>query len=242
MNREYHRWFSPRLHRDMELLVFGHGGAKVLVFPTREGRFYEYENIGIVRALTEKLEHGHLQLFCVEGLADESFYCRWRSPPDRLQRYLQLEAYVLHEVLPFMAAKNGHGCTIVTGCSLGAYYAANLAFRHPQRFRKLAAFSGRFDLTLRVEHFHDLFDGYYDENVYFNTPCHFLPNLQEHWRLQALRQMDIVLAIGRDDPFLDNNRYLSQILWSKGIPHALHEWDGRAHQGYHWRRMARLYL
>ena len=47
MNREYHRWYSERLHREMELLVFGHGGAKVLVFPTRDGRFYEYENLGV---------------------------------------------------------------------------------------------------------------------------------------------------------------------------------------------------
>jgi esterase/lipase superfamily enzyme len=35
MNREYHRWYSHRLGRDMELLIFGHAGAKVLVFPTR---------------------------------------------------------------------------------------------------------------------------------------------------------------------------------------------------------------
>ncbi len=34
MNREYLRWFSPSLQRDMEMLVFGHAGARVLVFPT----------------------------------------------------------------------------------------------------------------------------------------------------------------------------------------------------------------
>ena len=44
MKREYHRWYSHCMERDMELLVFGHGGAKVLVFPTRDGRFYEYES------------------------------------------------------------------------------------------------------------------------------------------------------------------------------------------------------
>jgi hypothetical protein len=37
MHREYHRWFSQRLQRDMEMLVFGHAGAKVIVFPTRDG-------------------------------------------------------------------------------------------------------------------------------------------------------------------------------------------------------------
>jgi esterase/lipase superfamily enzyme len=125
---------------------------------------------------------------------------------------------------------------------LGAYHAANIAFRHPHLFQKLVAFSGRFDLTLDVEHFRNLLDGYYDENVYFHTPTHFLPNLDCELRLDQLRRMEIVLVIGKDDPFLQNNHMLSQILRQKDIPHALHEWDERAHQGYYWRRMAPLYI
>jgi esterase/lipase superfamily enzyme len=37
----------------MELLVFGHAGAKVLMFPTREGRFWEYERLGLVASLSK---------------------------------------------------------------------------------------------------------------------------------------------------------------------------------------------
>lgn len=226
----------------MELLVFGHAGAKVLVFPSRDGRFYEYEDLRIVQSLAHKIEAGQLQLYCVEGLADEIFYCWWRHPADRIQRYIQYEEYLLNEVMPLMAAKNGHPCTIAHGCSLGAFYAANIAFRHPHLFRKLSAFSGRYDLTFSVESFGDLFNGYYDENIYYNTPCHFLPNLQEGLQLQALRAMDIILVIGREDPFLENNRCLSRILREKGVWNALHEWDGRAHRGSYWRKMAPLYV
>jgi esterase/lipase superfamily enzyme len=125
---------------------------------------------------------------------------------------------------------------------LGAYYAANIAFRHPHLFQKLCAFSGRYDLTLNIEYFSNLFDGYYDQQVYYNTPCHYLVNLQEGPQLEALRAMDIVLVIGREDPFLENNRHLSRILWEKGVWHALHEWEGRAHQGSAWRKMAPLYV
>ncbi|MBC8077315.1 MAG: esterase, partial [Chloroflexales bacterium] len=39
MHRSYHAWHSPALGRTMELLVFGHGGTPVLVFPTSRGRF-----------------------------------------------------------------------------------------------------------------------------------------------------------------------------------------------------------
>ena len=77
MKRVYHKWWSENLERDMELLVFGHGGAKVLVFPTRGGRFYEYENLRITDVLQSKIEFGYLQLYCVDSIDAESFYCWW---------------------------------------------------------------------------------------------------------------------------------------------------------------------
>jgi esterase/lipase superfamily enzyme len=242
MNREYHCWHSHYLGREMESLVFGHAGAKVLVFPTRDGRFYEYENLGIVDALAHKIQAGHIQLYCVDSIDRETFYCNRQHPADRIQRHNQFEEYILNEVMPFMASKNPNPCTIITGCSLGAFHAANMAFRHPHLFQKLCAFSGRYDLTMSVENFHNLFDNYYDENIYLNTPTHFLPQLDCDWRLQHLREMDIVFSIGKEDPFLGNNHHLSHILWSKGIWHAIHEWEGRAHRGSYWRQMVNLYI
>src|SRR5271170_6567863 len=64
MNREYHKWYSPRLGRDMELLVFGHTGLPVIVFPTSGGRYYEFEDRGMVGALGGKIDAGQLQLYC----------------------------------------------------------------------------------------------------------------------------------------------------------------------------------
>jgi esterase/lipase superfamily enzyme len=242
MHREYYRWYSHRLHRDMELLVFGHAGAKVLVFPTRDGRFHEYEDLRIVNSLADKINAGELQLWCLDSVAWETFYCFWRHPADRIHRHIQYEEYVLNEVMPLMNQLNPNPVTIAHGCSLGAYLASNMAFRYPQFFQKLTVFSGRYDLTLNVEAFQDLFSGYYDENVYFHTPTHFLPNLDCNWRLEHLRNMEIVMVIGDADPFLHNNHQLSEILDSKGIKHRLHVWQGRAHRGHYWRKMAALYL
>lgn len=242
MKRDYRRWYSPRLHRDMELLIFGHAGAKVLMFPTRDGRFWEYEELNIVGRLAGKVDAGQLQLYCIEGLAQETFYDRHRHPADRIRRHAAFEEYILNEVLPLMARTNAHDCTIAMGCSLGAFQAASLAFRHPHLFRKLVALSGRFDLTIRVECFGDLFDGYYADDIYFHTPTHFLPELGCPWRLESLRRLDVVLAVGRDDPFLANNCYLSRLLGEKRVPHQLHVWDGRAHRARAWREMAALYI
>ena len=242
MKRNYHRWFSPRLHREMELLVFGDSGAKVLMFPTRDGRFWEYEHLSIVGSLADKVEAGQLQLYCIEGLAQETFYDASRHPAERIRRHAAFEEYILNEVLPLMARLNAHDCTIAMGCSLGAFQAASLALRHPHLFRKLVAFSGRYDLTMKVEDFGDLFDGYYSDDIYFHTPTHFLPSLGCAWRLEKLRQLEIVLAVGVADPFLDNNRHLSQLLKEKSISHQLHFWEGRAHRAGAWRRMASLYV
>lgn len=242
MIREYLRWRSPALQRDMEMLVFGEAGAKVFLFPTREGRFFEYENIGLVRALSDKIIGGHLQLFCLEALASEIFYSHGIDTAEKIRRYKCFEEYVIGEVVPFAANINSHPEMVASGCSLGAFYAANMTFRHPETFTRLVAFSGRYDLTIGIDEFAPLLGGIYDDEVYFNTPNHFLRNLNDPLRIQALRRIDMIFVIGNQDPFLENNRYLSSILQDKGIGHQLHEWQGRAHQGRFWRQMAQLYL
>ena len=242
MHREYHKWHSPRLGRDMELLVHGHAGARVLCFPPRLGRFFDYENKGMVDALRPQLENGWLQLFCVDSVDADSLYCHWKHPGDRIHYHQQYEKYILCEVLPLTQRLNSNPFLIAHGCSLGAWHATNIALRHPHLFNRLLAFSGRFDLTSAPIDFGDLFDGYYDERIYFHTPSHYLPQLGDENILAHLRRMDIVLVIGDDDPFCDNTRALSQALWDKGIWHALHFWWGRAHRFRHWRQMARVYF
>ena len=242
MHREYHNWFSPNLNRDMELLVFGHAGARVLVFPTRRGRFHEYEDLGLVNALADRLENGWLQLFCVDSVDRESIYNRYIPPPDRIRRHGQYEQYILNEVLPFSRLKNPQPFMISHGCSLGAYHAANIAFRNPQWFGKLVALSGRYDLATPVAEFRGLFDDYYDEDIYFHNPNHFLPNLADTVVLDELRRMQIVMTVGAADPFLGSNLALSEALWAKNILHEFHIWDGRAHQADDWHKMVQLYL
>jgi esterase/lipase superfamily enzyme len=242
MHREYHKWFSPNLNRDMELLVFGHAGARVLVFPTRRGRFYEYEELGLVNALADRLEAGWLQLFCVDSIDRESIYNRYIAPYDRIRRHSQYEQYVLNEVLPLSRLKNPQPFMISHGCSLGAYHALNIALRHPQWFGKVAAFSGRYNLSEPVAEFRGLFDDYYDDEIYYHSPNHFLPNLDDSAVLEQLRRLEIVLTIGNEDPFLHSNLSLSETLWNKQVSHQLYLWDGRAHQASDWQKMVQLYL
>ena len=66
MERVYRKQRSERLGREMELLVFGQGGQPVVVFPTSGGRFYEFEDQGMVEAVRDRVEAGRTQLWCVD--------------------------------------------------------------------------------------------------------------------------------------------------------------------------------
>ncbi len=242
MRRQYYKWFSHNLGREMEILVFGHAGAKVLVFPTREGRFYDYENWGLVDALRGALDGGRIRLFCVDGVDSESLYCRSIPPAARICRHRQYERYILDEVVLFMVSENGVPCLVAHGCSIGAYHAMNLALRHPSQFSKVVALSGRYDLTRRVGPFEDLFGGHYDQEVYFITPNHFLPSLHDPGFLDPIRRLDITLAVGEIDPFHESNRALSRTLADKGVPHRFAVWPGEAHRARYWREMVQQYL
>ncbi|MEO1236411.1 MAG: alpha/beta hydrolase-fold protein, partial [Planctomycetota bacterium] len=149
---------------------------------------------------------------------------------------------VLGEVLPFSREQNPHIEMWAHGCSFGAYHAMTLALRHPQWFSRVVAFSGRYDPTLNTGSFRDLLDGHYDDLVYHHSPSHFVPRLEDPEQLAALRRLDIVFAVGREDAFVANNREFSDALQRKGIGHRFHEWEGEAHRARYWRQMLRHYM
>ncbi|MVN92475.1 esterase family protein [Mucilaginibacter aquatilis] len=242
MERAYHKWHSPALQRDMELLVFGHAGRAVVFFPTRMARFYDYENWGIIGSLFEKIEAGQLQLFCVDSVDAESFYNKSISPALRIQRHLQYESYIINEVIPFIKVCNADGCIEAAGCSMGAYHALNIAFRHSTIFKRVVSMSGRYDLTVQLPDYNDLFDGYHDDDIYFNMPQQYIANLTDSYLLNNLSLMDITLVIGNDDPFCPGNQQFNQLLWYKNIPHHFFIWEGNAHKPKYWREMVKLYL
>ena len=236
MNREYHKWYSPRLGREMELLVFGHGGLPVLVFPTSGGRFFEFEDRSMVAALADRLVFGGLQLFCVDSVDNESWYNRNVPPRWRIARHIQFEDYLTGEVVPLIRQKNQDAHLVALGCSFGGYHAANIAFRHPDLFTGLLSMSGAFEIS-------SFLHGYYDRDCYFHLPTHYLPGMQDPWYLERFRRNTYVLATGWDDQCLEQNRTMDRILNEKGIPHKLYIWDSwNSHDWPTWQRMVQQYL
>jgi esterase/lipase superfamily enzyme len=234
--RERVGWESPALGgRRMDLLVYGSGGARVLVFPTSKGSVHEWEDFGMMSALDAHLSHGWIQLFCVGSLDAESWYATWRHPHERGCWHDRYDRYVRDEVLPLTASVNPNPFLIATGASFGAYHAMNFGLRYPDRVRRVVAMSGLYDITLMT-------DGYSDDLLYFHNPCAFLRHEHDHPRLAALRAMDLIIATGRDDALAWNSQQLSGILWEAGIGNALRLWDGWAHDWPWWQQMIRHYI
>lgn len=241
MERAYYKWFSPVLEKDMEILVFGHGGKPVIFFPTRAAHFYDLENWRVIDAMKDKIETGDIQVYCVDSIDSESFYSD-APPPCRIARHIQYEKYILEEVVPFIRKQNQSPGLVAAGCSLGGYHAVNIALKHPTVFTKVVGMSARYDLTKPLPFFDDLFDGYFDEDIYFNMPNHFVPGISDPALLEQLRDLDITLVIGREDSFLENNRHLSESLNQIEVPHQLFIWEEEAHRPRYWREMVKLYL
>jgi esterase/lipase superfamily enzyme len=226
----------------MELLVFGERGQRLLVFPTRKQRFFEYEDHGMIHSLRNRIDAGEIQVICVDSIDAEGLYCFDIAPEDRLKRHLEYERYIVEEVVPFTETSRVWTALIAHGCSFGGFHAVSMAMRHPEIFHGALAFSGRYDLTLHAGEYHSLFHGYDSEVLKSIMPSHAIPTIKDKRLLRALRSIHFTFVIGEEDPFYENNVQLAAALAAKKIPHSLKVWCDDVHRFRYWRQMIRIYL
>lgn len=238
MNREYHRWYSPRLRRDMELLLFGHGGEPVILLPTSCGRFYQSEDMGMLGAIQDRIDAGRYVVVCVDSVDEESWYNRNAAPAERIRRHEGYETYLLEEVAPLARSRasgeHGGGLTLA-GCSFGGFHTIAIGLRRPQHFQRLLSMGAAFETA-------GFLDGHQDLGVYFHSVFQWLPNLTDPGLLSELARLDIILVAGEHDFCRPSNERLSALLWQKGIGHRLSIWGGGIHDWPTWKEMIRVFL
>jgi len=239
MNVEYHRWWSRSLGQDMELKVYGHAGKPVVVFPCQGGRFYEYEDFGMVEACRPFIEGGAVTLFTVDSVDAQSWTNRGAHPAERGRRHDDYDRYIVSEVAPFIRTLRPQASgALATGCSMGGYHSANFFFRHPDVFDAVIALSGVYKLT-------DFVGDYLDDNVYFNSPLLYLPGLSDPWYLERYRRSQIVVCVGQgawEDGMLADTRALEAILAWKGIPAWIDFWGHDVNHDWPWWRRQMPYF
>lgn len=239
MNVEYCRWWSPSLSQDMELKVYGHGGKPFIVFPAQAGRFYEYEDFGMVEACRPSIDAGRVTLITVDSIDNQS-WCNWDLPPgDRARRHNDYDRYVVGEVVPFIRERGWAPEMGVTGCSMGGYHAANFFFKHPDVFDTMICLSGLLQLRMFV-------GDAGDEDIYFNTPLSYLPGMNDPWYIERYQRSNIIVCAGQgpwDEDMLADARALEATLQSRGVPAWIDIWgQDVSHDWPWWRRQMPYFL
>jgi esterase/lipase superfamily enzyme len=234
MKREITSWYSPALSQDMPISIYGHYGFSILLIPTAAADYLEYERFQMMDALAPVLDSGKCKIYSINSINNESWLNNDMYPPHKAIRHNQFNEYVANEVIPFIKETSSDDTPIYTcGASFGALHAMNLFLCFPDKFSGAISMSGVYNLAEYTK-------GFYDDQVYFNSPEHYIQNLNDPWYLEKIRaSKHIHLYTGSgdyEDP--EASRRFSSILNEKQIPHDLGIWGTDIkHDWPTWRMM-----
>jgi esterase/lipase superfamily enzyme len=220
MQEKYVKYYSHILNKDIEILISGHWGQPVLMFPTSMGGFNQNKDFGLIDSVGDLIEAGNIKTFNVETIDNQSFYDDNISAETKVYNYELYTTFLKNELVPAIQKECGVHRIIVAGCSFGGYHSTNFAFKYPDLVSGLISMSGAFSIKNFV-------GGFYNDNVYFNDPLDYMANA-ESWRYN---HMKIILGTSDWDSCKGSNLAMSALLGSKGIDHwydekrwADHDW------------------
>ena len=209
-----------------DLHVVGHGGRPVLVFPSAERDRYEWERHGMVDAVRDLIDAGRCTLYCVDSWDSETWWDDWLPLEERARRHEAYERWVL-DVAP-------RADVITAGVSMGAYHAANLTLRHPDRFPLALCLSGIYDVA-------PIGWGERGDSVYFNNPVDYVTGLDGS---PASLQLVVGRGMWEDTTrALESTLQFAGALRASGIRHELDVWGEEApHDWPAWRAQLAKHL
>ena len=192
MQRVIESWHSPSLNRNMEIVTYGYYGFPLLLFPTAAADFLEYERFYLIDTIKEFIESGKVKVFSINSINREGWLNQHLHPRDKARRQVEYNNYIANEVAPYIwnSCRNRIGI-ITAGASLGAFHCANQLFRRPDLFDGMIAMSGAYDIR-------GYYSGdYYDDNIYFNNPVDYLPNMDGDYLSMLGQKRHIHIVTGQ---------------------------------------------
>ena len=223
MRRDHLSLHAPAIGGDGDLLVYGHWGKPLLVFPSQQGRAWDYENNGMIGVLSHLIEAARLKVYCVDSY-DAGTWDRHDLPlEERARLHGSYEDWIVNHIAPWIHADCGGFTEIMTtGCSFGAYHAVNIALKRADLFPLAIGLSGVYDVSAV---------GWGDRGdaVYFNNPMDYVTQLHgDH--LEWLRsRVSLLLVCGQGQwedttGSLESTKAFAGVLGSKGIRHEMDLW------------------
>lgn len=244
MEIRYFKGYSNRMGRDMEFKVYGSCGQACLYFPCQDGRFYDFENFGMLEECRWMIENGMLQVFSVDTVDIQSLSAVWKPQRERLLRQEAYFKYITQELVPWIHEINpsstGNDGILAMGFSMGAYHAANTFFRRPDLFTKAICCSGLYKISY-------MFGDYMDEIAYDNSPIDFLKNMPaEHPYIEQYNKNRLIVCVGQgawEEPMVESTRELEEVLQSKGIRAWIDYWGKDvAHDWCWWKKQVQYFI
>jgi esterase/lipase superfamily enzyme len=223
----------------MEIAIYGHYGFPLLMFPSAGADYLEYERFYMIDSIRPFIDEGKVKVFSINSINSESWLNHKIPARQKAVRHQQYNRYITDEVMPYIRnAMGGEARPITCGVSLGAFHAANSLFRRPDLFDGCLGLSGIYDLKQYT-------NGYYDEDVYFNSPIDYLPNLGEGEHLNMLRGKQHIHFLSGEGPYEapQASWNIANALGAKGIPNNVEIWGREwSHDWPTWRDMLPSYM
>ena len=239
MKRELTSWHSASLNKEMPIATYGDYGTALLLVPTAAADYLEYERFQLIDHLAPVINSGKVKVFSVDSINNDSWMNNHIDPRDKSIRHQHWNNYIYNEVVPFIRHHTSQETHIITcGASFGALHSMNLFLKRPDIINGVIAMSGVYDLTEYTK-------GHFDDDVYFNSPAHYIPNLSDHNFLEKIRNSNHIHILTGSGSYVDpgaSGRFSKQ-LYDKGITYELDIWGEEwKHDWPTWRAMLPHYL
>ena len=211
MKEYYHKWYSQYIGKEFEMLVFGEKGIPVILFPTFNGRYFEYKDNQVINSAEELLDKGLIKIYCPDSFNYQSWHNYDIHPADRAKSHLAYERLIINDVIGFARYETNYQKFVMAGFDFGAYHSLNFTLRRPDLVSDLLCVDGFYNIKQFIF-------GYYDDNCYFNDPREYLPNLCDEWYIENLKNINIKISITDQASLFSENKLISELLSKKKIP------------------------
>jgi esterase/lipase superfamily enzyme len=224
VNREVTDLWSDAIGAPGTVIRYGHWGRAVLVFPSEQGRAWDFENNGMIAAVARLLDEGRLKLYCVDSYDAQSWSNTAVPLEERAQRHNLYESWIIDKVVPWIRGDCGGPVEVATlGCSLGAFHAANFALKRADLFPFAMCLSGNYDPAG--------WNGWGERGtaVYFNNPLDYVSHLHGDHLDWMRGRVSLLLVCGQGQwedttGALPSTKQFAALLADKGIRHELDLW------------------
>ena len=228
--------YSEILGLDMSYKTFGkRGGRLCIAFAPQNGRYWDFENFGMVETIMPWNESGEIYLVRADSMEEVSWSGKDIPGSVRAENQERWYHYIIDELYPATKRQCGNReKAIAIGCSMGGYHAGNFFFRRPDKFSAMVSLSGTFNSDL-------FFCSYMDFVLFDNCPAAFLRNMPlDHPWVKLYRESTIITCCGQgawEEDLLRGTRELDAILTGMNIPHFSDYWGYDVNHDWPWWRV-----